>query len=154
MAYRRGRGNSSAQLLSSAKHPYSNIFDCQAVLVGGFSMVANPVTPTPELQIETEATSAETIFRCAGELTSSTATQFRDCIHKEIRETHRIVLDLTKVSCLDSAGLGALVGLWVSAKRVGCNLKLVSLSQRIKELCLTSLDKLFAISRFPDKPSF
>jgi anti-anti-sigma factor len=56
---------------------------------------------------------------------------------------------------VDSSGLGALVSLWVSSQKSGCELKLVSLNQRVKELLhLTSLDKLFATSRFPNTPSF
>jgi anti-anti-sigma regulatory factor len=47
------------------------------------------------------------------------------------------------------------VGLWTSARKAGCELKLISLTDRVKELLhLTSLDKVFASSRFPDQPSF
>jgi anti-anti-sigma factor len=66
-----------------------------------------------------------------------------------------VVLDLSNVTHMDSAGLGALVGLWISAKKGGRELKLVSLSDRIRELLrLTKLDQLLATSRFPDTPSF
>jgi anti-sigma B factor antagonist len=44
------------------------------------------------------------------------------------------VLDLTDVSYLDSSGLGSVVGLWVNAKKNGCDLKLIRLNDRIKEL--------------------
>jgi len=72
-----------------------------------------------------------------------------------IPETKTIVLDLSNVTYMDSSGLGALVGIWVSARKDGCELKLVSISQRVKELLhLTSLDKVFATSRFPNTPSF
>jgi anti-sigma B factor antagonist len=118
-------------------------------------MATNPHTPTLELQIETEKTPAETIFRCAGKLTSSTAAQFREPIHQAIMDSKRVVLDLSDVKNMDSSGLGVLVSLWVSAKRAGCDLQLISLSERVRELLhLTALDKLFAASRFPDTPSF
>jgi len=72
-----------------------------------------------------------------------------------IPEKKDIVLDLSEVSYMDSSGLGALVAVWVSAKRGGCEVTLKSLSQRVKELLrLTSLDKVFATSRFPGQPSF
>jgi anti-anti-sigma factor len=48
--------------------------------------------------------------------------------------SERLVLDLTDVSYLDSSGLGALVGLYLSAKRQHCDLRLINLSQRLKEL--------------------
>jgi len=118
-------------------------------------MAADPYIPTPELQLDKEQTPAETIFRCAGRITSSTSSLLQSTVRKAIPEKKTIVLDLSNVTYLDSSGLGALVGLWVSAKKDGCELKLISLSQRVKELLhLTSLDKVFATSKFPDTPSF
>jgi anti-sigma B factor antagonist len=118
-------------------------------------MAANPVIPTPELQFETETTPQETIFHFTGKIVSSTTSTLRDAVRNVIPEKKPIVLDLSNVSYIDSAGLGTLVAVWVSAKREGCDLKLVSLSERIRELLrLTNLDKLFATSRFPDTPSF
>jgi len=45
---------------------------------------------------------------------------------------------------MDSSGLGAIVGLYVSAKRQGCALRLINLNQRLKELFrITKLAKIF-----------
>ncbi len=118
-------------------------------------MAANPSISTPELQVETQKSATETLFRCAGRLTSSTGAQFREQVHKAIAESKRIALDLTNVKYMDSSGLGVLVGLWVSAKRASCDLKLIGMSERVKDLLhLTSLEKVLALSRFPDPPSF
>src|SRR5579864_7135505 len=118
-------------------------------------MVTNPIVPARELQLDIEKTQTETIFHCAGRITSSTSSQLKSAVRSAIPEKKPIVLDLSKVTYMDSSGLGALVSVWVSAKRDGCQLKLVSISQRVKELLhLTNLDKLFAASRFPDTPSF
>ena len=118
-------------------------------------MAADPVIPAPELQFETETTPSEIIFHFTGRIVSSTASILRDEVRKVIPEKKPIVLDMANVSYMDSAGLGTLVGVWVSAKKEGCDLKLVSLTDRMKELLrLTNLDKLFATSRFPDTPSF
>jgi anti-anti-sigma factor len=38
------------------------------------------------------------------------------------------------VTYLDSSGLGSVVGLWVNAKKNHCDLKLIRLNDRIKEL--------------------
>jgi anti-sigma B factor antagonist len=61
-----------------------------------------------------------------------------------IPEADRIILDLTDVSYLDSSGLGALVSVYLSAKRQHCDLRLANLNQRLKELFrLTRLAKVF-----------
>jgi anti-anti-sigma factor len=118
-------------------------------------MAANPVSPTPELQIDTEKTATETTLHCAGRITSSTSNLLQSTVKKSFPENKTIVLDLSKVTHVDSLGLGALVGVWISARKQGCELRFVSLSERVKELFrLTALDKLFAASRFPDTPSF
>jgi anti-anti-sigma factor len=118
-------------------------------------MVANPIVPARELQLDIEKTQTETIFHCAGRITSSTSSQLKSAVRSAIPEKKPIVLDLSKVTYLDSSGLGALVGVWVSAKRDGCELKLTNLGERVKELLrLTGLEKVLAVSRFPDTPSF
>ena len=118
-------------------------------------MAANPVTPGSELQVDTEKTADETILHFSGRLTSSTASLLQSTVQSAIPESKTIILDLSDVSYMDSSGLGALVKIWVSAKRDGWELKVLSLSQRVKQLLhLTGVDKLFASSRFPKTPSF
>jgi anti-sigma B factor antagonist len=46
----------------------------------------------------------------------------------------RVILDLTDLGYMDSSGLGTLVGLYISAKKAGCELQLINLSPRIREL--------------------
>ncbi|HLH08681.1 MAG TPA: STAS domain-containing protein [Terriglobales bacterium] len=118
-------------------------------------MAANPATPSSELHIEKESTPQQTIFHCIGKVNASTSALLQTMVRDVIPQKRPIVLDLSQVSYMDSSGLGALVSVWASARRNGVELKLASLSERVKELLhLTSLDKLFAISRFPDTPSF
>jgi len=56
------------------------------------------------------------------------------------------VIDFADLTYLDSLGLGALVGLKVSAINKGlCKLELVNLSPRVRELLsLTNLTELFS----------
>jgi len=61
-----------------------------------------------------------------------------------IPETKCVVLDLTNVSYMDSSGLGAVAGLYFSAKRQNSKLKLINLNQCLKELFrLTNLASVF-----------
>jgi NitT/TauT family transport system ATP-binding protein len=90
--------------------------------------------PNAELHLSVEKTPTETIIRCTGKITSATGSLLQSAFRGLIPETNTIVLDLTDVSYMDSTGLGALVGLYLSARKASCKLKLVNLNQRIREL--------------------
>jgi anti-sigma B factor antagonist len=106
-------------------------------------MAANPI-PITEMQIETVKTPEETLVRCSGRITSTTSGILQTEVRKLIPETKRVVVDLTDVTYMDSSGLGAVVGLYLSARRQECELKLVNLNQRLKELFrITNLAKVF-----------
>jgi anti-anti-sigma factor len=106
-------------------------------------MVANPI-PLSELSLETVKAPEEILVRCIGRITSTNSGTLQATVRALIPETNRVVLDLTDVSYLDSSGLGALVGLYVSAKRQHCELRLINLNQRLKLLLrLTKLATVF-----------
>jgi len=96
-------------------------------------------TPIAELELTTEKTAAETSVRCTGRITSATSELLVSSVRGLLPETRVIVLDLTDVSYMDSSGLSALVGLYLSARKAACRLRLINLNQRLKEL--------FSISR-------
>jgi anti-sigma B factor antagonist len=107
-------------------------------------MAANPI-PISELSLETVKTPEQILVRCTGRINSGTTGILQSTVRRLIPETEHLVLDLTDVTYLDSSGLGSLVGLYFSAKRQHCQLKLINLNQRLKELFrLTNLDKVFA----------
>jgi anti-sigma B factor antagonist len=107
-------------------------------------MAANPIPP-PELSLETVRSPEETLVRCTGRITSSTSAMLQTAIRALIPQTKRLVLDLTDVTHLDSSGLGALVSIYVSARRQECELKLIHLNERLKQLFrITHLAKIFA----------
>jgi len=107
-------------------------------------MAANPAIPTPELSFQTEKNDTETTLRFSGKVTSSTCGLLRTAVKDHIPGTKTLVIDLTNVSYVDSSGLGALVGAYVSTKRAGCKLKLINLSQRVKELLrISNLGSIF-----------
>jgi anti-anti-sigma factor len=93
-----------------------------------------------------ERSNAVTTVKCHGRIVNDTAGQLKDVVKPLIPQGGRIVLDLTDVEHLDSAGLGALVGLKASALNAGyCRLELINLSPRVADLLrITKLTQLFA----------
>ena len=111
------------------------------------------MTTTPEAVFHYEVQTAPdegsgpvTTVICHGRVVSETAAQLKEVVKPLIPLGGRIVLDLTDLSYMDSSGLGALVGLKVSALREGyCKLELVNLSPRVKELLrISNLTQLFS----------
>jgi anti-sigma B factor antagonist len=74
------------------------------------------------------------VVRCHGKLVAGVT----DVLYAEIKQlipgTKRIVLDLTDLTYMDSMGLGTLVRLYVSAKSAGCDLRLINLGSRVRQL--------------------
>jgi anti-anti-sigma factor len=115
------------------------------------------------LTFDVEETAKETIVRCTGRIVSDNHEQLQSTIRDLISEGKCIVLDLSNVAFIDSTGLGALVGVWSSAKKraaevnirwaepptsgSGPDLKIVNFNERIRKLFrLTRLDRLFGDS--------
>ena len=61
------------------------------------------------LEIHIEAKDDYTVCRPKGELDAFTVSQFREAL-AELATTPRLVIDLSEVPFIDSAGLGALIG--------------------------------------------
>jgi anti-anti-sigma factor len=61
------------------------------------------------LEIEVDETEAYTLCRPVGELDAYTVTSFRETLG-ELATRSRVVIDLSEVPFMDSAGLGALIG--------------------------------------------
>ncbi len=110
------------------------------------------MAPDSALQYEIEKLEADqhgnkvTAIKCHGRLVAENASGIRDAVKPLIPLGGRIVIDLGDVSYLDSAGLGALLGLKVSAVKQGyCVLELANVTPRILELLrVTKLLDLFS----------
>lgn len=125
--------------------------------------------PVPALTFDTERTPTEIIVCCSGRITLDTVALFQNTIRDLIPESRCITVDLTHVSRMDSAGVGALAGAWSSARRKSAEVgfrwpeshgpappyevKLVNFNEYIRTLLrIARLDKVFGISQqSPDK---
>jgi anti-sigma B factor antagonist len=68
----------------------------------------------------------------------------RDKINSLLHQGHRnVILNLSAVDYLDSAGLGEIVGTYTTLRRQGGTLKLVGLTSRIRDLL--SITKLLTV---------
>jgi anti-sigma B factor antagonist len=87
-----------------------------------------------------------TTITCHGRLTSANADEIRKVVQPLIQRGGQIALDFADLQFLDSSGLGAIVGLKVSAINKGlCVLTLRNLTPRVKELLrITNLLQLFS----------
>ena len=87
-----------------------------------------------------------TTITCHGKLVSQDTGAIHEVVKPLIEAGGHILIDLTDVSYLDSAALGALVSMKVSALNKGyCKLELVNLSARVKQLLtMTNLLQLFS----------
>lgn len=61
------------------------------------------------LEIDTENHDTHSVCRPKGELDAYTVGQFRDAL-QEVGDVERLIIDLSEVPFMDSAGLGALIG--------------------------------------------
>jgi anti-sigma B factor antagonist len=104
-----------------------------------------PAAPR-SLTLEIERTDAMTIVRCKGQLVSGLTDILYSNVRPMIQANKRIVLDLSEITWMDSMGLGSLVGLYTSAKASGCELQLLKIGKRVRELLgLTHLLDVFSI---------
>lgn len=97
-------------------------------------MAADPVIRGPQLKLETEKNNSETTVRATGRVTLETSATLEKTLRDLIAEGKRIVLDLTNVDYVDSAGLGALVSVYMHARRTKCDMEIANPKQRIRDL--------------------
>jgi anti-anti-sigma factor len=107
-------------------------------------------TPGTAFRYEIEESEDETKFvtrtiKLHGKLVSENTAEIKALVLPLLQQGGRTVLDFADLENLDSSGLGALVGLKISAINRGlCVLELVNLTPRIKQLLtVTNLLQLF-----------
>ncbi len=98
----------------------------------------------PVLTLEAVTKEGCVVVACKGVLNSTNSGLLKAKVKGYLPETKRIVLDLTELSQMDSSGLGAIVGVYISAKNAGATLEVINLSARVRQLfSLANLISLF-----------
>jgi len=100
--------------------------------------------PQEPLQVEDVDSSApsQRIIRLVGPILISNFFQFQTVVRTD--ESRSLILDLTQVPYVDSAGIGALVGAYVSRQHDGRKLALAGVSDRVRgSLQVTRVEQFF-----------
>ncbi len=115
-------------------------------------MATQPLAASRGLILQLEERFNESVVHCSGMITAENCEVFNGKIRDLIPEsrghakaiTCRIVLDLSRVTRIDSTGLGALLGAWTAAQRRGCELEIANMNPRVENMVdTTRLDTVF-----------
>jgi anti-sigma B factor antagonist len=98
-----------------------------------------------KLDLQTRAIDKITVLFCSGRFTyRDEATAFSQKISDLLPNTQQLIVDLSGVEAIDSAGLGELVVVHMWIKASGCSLKLAGANPRIRHLLeITNLLSVF-----------
>jgi anti-sigma B factor antagonist len=84
------------------------------------------------------------ILRLTGPITISNLFDFQSRVRTDTSRS--LILDLTNVPYVDSAGIGALVGAYVTHQKDGRSLYLIGVSQRVQDaLKVTRVQQFFHV---------
>jgi anti-sigma B factor antagonist len=105
------------------------------------TLPSDPQSPL-DMQVTTEGDA--TIVCLRGRLVVGQTEALQDKLKQMMPDHKTIVLDLGGLNQIDSTGLGSLVSLCLTGKKVGCQIGLKNLTKRIKDLLsLTNMLSLF-----------
>ena len=95
------------------------------------------------LAIERDGDTA--IVKCHGRLVAGATEELYREVKDLLPQTKLVVVDLAELTYVDSSGLGTLVRLHASARKQGCELKLLHLGKQLRNLLkLTNLLSVFS----------
>ena len=109
-------------------------------------MAYNPQMPSEPLEVESlfGHLGVRGVLRLRGPLTSEYIPDFQNAVRRENVPT--MILDLSEVPYIDSAGIGSLVSIYVSRHKLGQRLALSGVNPRVIDLLkITRVEQLFLI---------
>lgn len=87
------------------------------------------------LHLETRAADGITILHCNGRLVDrDEASKFSDAISSVVSYSPHLIIDLTGLESIDSAGLGELAVVQMWARASGCALKVAGVNACIRQI--------------------
>ncbi|GAF12094.1 anti-sigma F factor antagonist [Bacillus sp. JCM 19046] len=104
------------------------------------------------LQMELEQRGHVLLIRLEGELDHHAAKELRARVEALIAHTTHIVLNLEKLSFMDSSGLGVILGRYKQVKANGGEMIVCAISPSVERLF--EMSGLFKIIRFEENESF
>jgi anti-sigma B factor antagonist len=85
------------------------------------------------------------VVKCHGRLVAGATEEFYEEVKQLLPQTKSVVVDLAELAYVDSTGLGTLVRLLASARKLDCDFKLLHLGKQLRNvLKLTNLLSVFA----------
>jgi anti-sigma B factor antagonist len=97
------------------------------------------------LSFEIERDGDTAVVKCYGRLVAGTTEELYQGVKHLLPHTKVVVVDLAELTYVDSTGLGTLVRLHTSARKLGCDFKLLHLGKQLRNvLKLTNLLSVFA----------
>jgi anti-sigma B factor antagonist len=91
------------------------------------------------------------VLELSGPLTASNAAAFQNALRREDR-AETLILDLSEVPYMDSAGLGVLVTAYVTRQKSGRKMVLSGINSRVQRLFdVTRVGSLFLIFDSPEE---
>ncbi len=98
------------------------------------------------LSVDVDRDGTTAVVRCGGKLVAGVSDFLYTEVHPLLPQCKRVVLDLTNLEYMDSMGLGTVIRLYTGAKMAGCELELVNIGKRVRELLgITHLLSLFTV---------
>ena len=97
------------------------------------------------LSFEFERDGDTAVVKCRGRLVAGATEELYQEVKRLLPETKVVVVDLAELTYVDSTGLGTLVRLHTSARKLGCEFKLLHLGKQVRNLLkMTNLLSVFA----------
>ena len=106
-----------------------------------------------QLQMDVVRKGEVALVRCRGRIVfGQEVDELRLSVLSLLKKTNRVVLHLAGIDQIDSEGLAGLVGLFISARNRGGELKLAEVSPKCREvLRVTRLDEVFGTYQSTDE---